>query len=340
MRLIEHSHLLEVRACRWYAVEHAEKLELAHQRHDIGAREPAEPRRVQVKRNRRVSHDCREHLALQGEFFVVYQRLLYLLRAPQLRKSAHFVNVFVDSLNAAVLGEQPYRRLIAHARQTWDVVRLIPFQRLDFSHMLRTQAIVAFAHAGDVISPRALPAGVEQHAHRRRHELQYVAVAGENQRVQMCRFRLRAQCAEQVVRFIARHLEHRHAERFHKLPHAVELRAQFRRRRRTVRLVFRKCRVPMRRRGHIEGNDAMSRLPLFDSAQEHVQKAVHTRYHLARALHRKRVADRVVRPMHKRVPVDKNQQRAAFGFQQRRGSCGSRHNSSPSPFLRVLWPVL
>ena len=165
--------------------------------------------------------------------------------------------MLVDTLQAAVLSEQLYRRLPAHARHAGNVVRLVPLQRLDLRYIFRSQPLVAFLHSGYVIRARPLSAGVEQHSNRGRHQLQYVAVTRENERVEMLRLRLRPQRSQYVISLVPRHFEDRHIERLHELLHAPELVAQFRRSWRTLRLVLVECLVPKCGRGHVESNDAV-----------------------------------------------------------------------------------
>ena len=121
-RHIQHPQLLApcaTHAIRRYAVHHAEKLKLAHQRQHLAALKSAEPRRIGVQLHRHIAPDGSQHLAMQRQLFVLAHRLLYTRRL-------HLVYMLVNALDAAILGEQFDRRLPAHSRHARDVVRLVP----------------------------------------------------------------------------------------------------------------------------------------------------------------------------------------------------------------------
>ena len=230
--------------------------------------ETAESRRIEFESHGRVPLNGRQHLALQCQLFVLAQRFLNAWRL-------NFVYILVDALDTAILGEQLYCRLPAHAWHAGDIVRLVPLQRLDFRHILRAKSLVAFLHPRYIVCARTLSAGVEQHSHGWRYKLQYVAVSGQYERIEMLRLRLCPQRSQYVVCLVARHLEDRHAECFHELFHAPELIAQFRRRRGALCLVLLERLMSECRRGHVECNNAVTWLPFLNSAQEHVEKAIH-----------------------------------------------------------------
>ena len=237
----------------------AEELQLGEQVDDLAPVVPPELAGVEVELDGHVPDDGRQPLALDGVVAVVAQGL----PQPGLRNAVERV---VDALDAAVLVDQAYGGLAAHAGDAGDVVGRVALQRLDVGQHLWTESSVPFHDSGLVVDGALLGAGAHEHTHPGRDELEGVGVAGEDQRLDLFPFGLAAQRSQDVVGLVSRHLVGGDSEDGYELPNPSELAAQLGRSGRPVRLVVGELQVAEGRLGEIEGDGAVGRLPVGEGA--------------------------------------------------------------------------
>ena len=146
-------------------------------------------------------------------------------------------------------------------------------KRLDVGHRIRAKPVVSLLHPRHVVQGELLRAARQRHTDPGRHELERVSVSRQDDSVDILLFRLAAQRAENVVGLVALALIDGDPKCLDQLPDALELRAQLRRRRRAVRLVFPKADMAEGRRGKIESDRAVRRLPILYAANERIHEA-------------------------------------------------------------------
>ena len=136
--------------------------------------------------------------------------------------------------------------------------------------------------------------------------MQDVAVAGEYQRLDFALLRLPAKRSENVVGLEAFHLQDGHLEGLNKLAHPPELAPKLRWRGRAMRLVLRKSLVPESGRRDIEGDDAVSGMPLVQRSEQRVEEAVNGCDLFAGGAHVERVPEGVKGPVYQGVSVQQD----------------------------------
>ena len=299
------------------ARHHAEKLQLGQQFHHLAAVIAPKAASLQLQVHRRGAVDGHQGAVVESPLPVFAQRRLDAGRLYR-------VQVFVDSLQRAVFPQQGGGAFFAHPRDAGDVVGGVAHQRLEIGLLPRAQAGVALRQFRLVIHPPVLNTGRQIDPYPRGNQLESVAVAGEDHRINARRLRLAGKGADNIVRFPPVQLKNGNAESDHKLFHPVELGAQFRRRRGALRLVIRELPVPESGRRSVESDGAIGRAPFLQSPQEHIGEPENAGGILAHAAGKVALGGyRPERTMHHSVAVHNHQQRAAL-----RGEKGHRHSHS------------
>ena len=191
------------------------ELQLAEQGLHFGRVEGVGFGLLEIERNRQIGADGGEIAAHVSGFFPRFQ-----LGAPA---RLDLVQVGIDVVEGGVLAEQVFGGLLAHAGHARDVVGRVADDGLIVHHLLRADAELAHhVVGGDVILvvARQIDDGALV------HQLQQVAVAGDNFDAQSLRGAPAGGRAEHVVGLEAFHFEARDVEGVHHLADALDLRAQ------------------------------------------------------------------------------------------------------------------
>jgi hypothetical protein len=193
---------------------------------------------------------------------------------PQLRRQR--TEVGENPVEVAVVRQELGRRLLAHPGHAGQVVRGIAAQRGQ-QHVLGGRHPAALEDAGLVVEGVVADAPlVVEHAHVRvLHELEAVAVAGDDDHLALAYGRLGGQGGDHVVRLEPGRLDHRDGERGHHLADHVELRRQQPRRLGPAGLVVRQHLVAERVARGVEGHREGRRALLPDEVHQHGREAVH-----------------------------------------------------------------
>ncbi len=136
----------------------------------------------------------------------------------------HLVEMGIDLIQVPVFFQQPERGLLAHAGHAGDVVGVVPDHGFVIHHLLRADAELAGFH----ILRGQVGLVVARHVDRRAlvHQLQEIAVAGDDLDAQSLRTDLARDGAEHIIRFEAFHFQARDVEGIHHLADARDLQAQ------------------------------------------------------------------------------------------------------------------
>ena len=240
------------------------------------------------------------------QFTVEANGLLRVLqRRPQLR--ALFVESVVDPVYAAVAVDEPGRRLLSHPRHPWQVVRGVASQRC-VGH------VVGGLHAGPLLDRGRVvdivvgdaPPRVEHGDASHRHQLEGVAIAGHDRRLQSLRLGLGGQRGQHIVRLETGSLDAADAESLQDLSQQPQLLPEDLRRGGAIGLVAVEPLVAERPARKGERNGDAFRPVVPEQVDQHRGEAVHGVGHLpGRRPHLLR--ERVEGPIGQRMPVDEKQ---------------------------------
>ena len=209
--------------------------------------------------------------------------------------------VLIDALDAAVVGDEPGRRLLADAGHAGDVVRRVALQRLVVDHLVGPQAESLHDLFG-VVDDRVLETLAGGHeVDVRCDQLQGVEVAREDQGVETRRLRLLRERADHVVGLEARERIHGHPELVEELLAALELGPQVVGHRLARRLIGRVALLPEGRDGQIETGRDVARRVLLDDLQQDGREAERRVHQLA--LRRREGRDREVAAVDEAVGI-------------------------------------
>ena len=202
--------------------------------------------RLEGERNRCVAANRRQ--------FAAHFRLIRPCDEFFAEFALHFARMCEDIVQRPVLVQQAHGGFVADAGDAGDVVAAVPRQPLPVHHLLRREAIHFVHHGGCKVRRFADAFAGEQHLRRIGHQLERVAVAGQNDGADPGVLTQFGQRAEQIVRLPALQGENLDAHFRQQRPNGGELLAQFIRRRGASRFVVRICRVTERRRVLIEAD--------------------------------------------------------------------------------------
>ena len=221
----------------------------------------------------------------------------------------HAVYIRIDALYAAIVLYQLDGGLPSDFRHSGNVVRRVTLQRLDVRLLSRTQASVVFSHRGLVVDISALYATAQDHPHRGRHQLEGVGVSRQYDGLHSLLRGLAAEGPQNVVGLVLLHLENGHVEGLHQPPHPGKLGPEPIGRLRPLGLVVGELDVPERGCRHIEGDCAVSRLPILDGLDEGVRECVDATHVLVRLAQGQGFPNAVPRPVHHSMAVHEHEQR-------------------------------
>ena len=173
--------------------------------------------------------------------------------------SGYAVELLVDLFEPAQVGQDRPGCLLAHARHTGDVVRGIAFERFHVRHVFGSKALVPFLDGFHVVDAGVAESGVHEESDVRRHQLELVCVARDDESFDALVFGPSGERADEVVRLESVVLKDRYLERLHdRLDHRdllVDLRVDGR----PVRLVLWKQIVAKRGGAGVECERDVSR---------------------------------------------------------------------------------
>jgi hypothetical protein len=243
---------------------------------------------LEVQRDRGVLPERDEPLGHEG-------RLAVLLEAFAVGLALHARRVLQDGLDRPVLPDEVARTLLTDAGNPRDVVHAVAHEGQDVHDPLGRHAPLRLDCGA--VEPRgaaALAAGV-QHRDVGRDELQEVLVGRDDYHAAALPHRLPRQRCDDVVRLVARHLDHRQPQGVADAPYERDLHGQVRVHGRAVRLVLRVLVVADGRAGRIEEDRDVLRPLVVEELSQHRREAV--RRVRGEAPARGEPADRVERPV-------------------------------------------
>ena len=202
--------------------------------------------RLEGERNRCVAANRRQ--------FAAHFRLIRPCDELFAKFALHFARMSEDVVQRPILVQQTHGGFVADAGDAGDVVAAVSRQPLPVHHLLRREAIHFVHHGGCKVRRFADALAGEQHLRCIGHQLERIAVAGQDDGADPGVLTQFGQRAEKIVRLPALQGENLDAHFRQQRPNGGELLAQFIRRCGASRFVVRICRVAERRRVFIEAD--------------------------------------------------------------------------------------
>ena len=214
-----------------------------------------------------------------------------------------FVNVGVEIVERAVLGEQLGRGLFAHAGHPRNIIRTVTGKGLEIDKLRRGERITFGQLCQPINTGHWIGAarGVKD-LHPLIDQLEHVTVAGEDQHIIAHLTGLQRKRAQHIIRFIVGVGDDGNVKRLQQLGDALHLRAHLVRHGIARRFVVAKFTVPPSI-AQVKGDRDLVWLIFLDHAEQFARKAIDRTGQLARARRKGRLHAKIG-PIRLRMAVD------------------------------------